>query len=202
MKPDRSKSTGKSSRGRDRKRFIIYGEGDTELDYISHWGRLYRDSAIIITPRNKVSDPFNLVKLAREEKRKNTARRDANQDAEYWCIIDRDEHDYFSDALHTARDNGIDLAVSNPCIELWFVIHFEDQTAYIERSDVQSKARTLLGCNKRISKPALQLLEDGYDCAKERAQRLDDMHEGNDSPLFSNPSSGLWKLVDQIRNSG
>jgi len=31
---------------------------------------------------------------------------------------------------------------------------------------------------------------------------LDSMHEGNDSPPRSNPSSDVWRLVDRLRSWG
>jgi hypothetical protein len=45
-------------------------------------------------------------------------------------MFDRDEHPNFARAIDLADRHGIKLAMSNPCLELWFILHFEDQTAY------------------------------------------------------------------------
>lgn len=100
-----------------------------------------------------------------------------------------------------AREHGIHLAISNPCIELWFLLHFEDQTAYIERRQAQSLAKEQLGCDKRLDDVALEALQQGFGEAKERAQRLDVKHEGDGSGVNANPSSGTWRLVDSIANT-
>ena len=54
-----------------------------------------------------------------------------------WCVFDIDEHPAIPDAKQQARDNGIELAISNPCFELWILLHFRDQRAHIDRAVVQ-----------------------------------------------------------------
>ena len=97
-----------------------------------------------------------------------------------------------------AQEHCIHLAISNPCIELWFLLHFEDQTAYIERRQAQSLAKEQLGCGKRLDDDALGALEEGFEEAKKRARYLDVKHEGDGSGANANPSSGVWRLVDSI----
>jgi hypothetical protein len=116
-----------------------------------------------------------------------------------WCVFDEDSHPGLREAIEKAEANGIKLAVSNPCIELWFVLHFNDQAGYIERRDAQSQARHLLGCDKGLSDNALDALAERYEDARERALALDEKHIGDGSPRRTNPSSEVWKLVDQIR---
>ena len=118
---------------------------------------------------------------------------------EIWCVFDEDAHPNLREAVAKAEANGINLAVSSPCIELWFVLHFDDQTAYIERQQAQSRARELLGCEKGLTNDALDTLAQRYDGARTRAIALDEKHTGDGSPPRSNPSSEVWKLVDRIR---
>ena len=54
-------------------------------------------------------------------------------------MFDRDVHHKYADAIKMANDNGFRLAISNPCLELWFLLHFHDQTAWIHRDDVQQQ---------------------------------------------------------------
>jgi hypothetical protein len=91
--------------------------------------------------------------------------------------------------------------MSNPCLELWFILHFEDQTAYIDRQAAQHRAEEFLGCSKVLSESAVRVLADGYDEARRRATKLDEKHAGDGSPPVSNPSSGVWRLIDLIRNA-
>ncbi len=102
--------------------------------------------------------------------------------------------------MQRARQERINLAVSNPCIGLWFVWHFQNQAAYIERGDAQRLSRKQLGCDKTLTSSALDLLaEPGrYDAARGRALRMDAKHDGDGSPVGSNPSSGVHTLVERI----
>ena len=98
-----------------------------------------------------------------------------------------------------AQANQIRLAISNPCIELWLLLHFGDQNAHIDRSDAQSASKSLLQCGKNLSSEALVRLEEQFEAARRRAQHLDRKHELDGSPPRTNPSSNIWVLVERIR---
>jgi hypothetical protein len=173
---------------------LIFTEGkNTEVDYIVLWHRRHRDR-ILVEVDDTHGDPLTLVKAAVERQRREQreeAKGRGVAHTEYWCVFDRDEHATFDAAVRMAREKKINLAVSNPCLELWFVWHFQDQTAYVERGDVQRMSRKLLGCEKTLDVAALTTLadQDRYDSAKERALRMDARHEGDGSPPGSNPRS-------------
>jgi len=133
------------------------------------------------------------VKQEREDRR-----RDQLAD-EYWCIFDIDERGRVPEAIDMAQANQIRLAISNPCIELWLLLHFGDQNAHIDRSDAQSASKSLLQCGKNLSSEALVRLEEQFEAARRRAQPLDRKHELDGSPPRTNPSSNIWVLVERIR---
>jgi RloB-like protein len=114
-------------------------------------------------------------------------------------MFDVDEHPKVPDALELARVNNVNVALSSPCLELWFLIHFEDQTAYLSRKDAQTQSKAILGCDKALTQAALNLLAANYDQAKSRAQALAIKHKGDESPRPWNPHAEVWKLVDAIR---
>jgi hypothetical protein len=43
-----------------------------------------------------------------------------------WAVFDRDEHHHFDEGVKICAENGILLARSNPCFEIWLILHFED----------------------------------------------------------------------------
>ena len=92
------------------------------------------------------------------------------------------------------------LALSNPCVELWFLLHFEERTAFIDRREAQRRA-TALGCAKVLTLPALDELIDRYDVAKRRAVALAAKHVGDGARKDGNPSSTAWRLIDHIREA-
>ena len=186
-----------------RRELLVFVEGlRTEEMYLIDWHRRYRDQVrVTIDPYR--AGPFQLVERAVEAQRAEAydARRGRGRARDQiWCVFDRDEHPNFESAVDLAARHDIRVAVSNPCIELWFLLHFENQTAFIDRHDAQARSETILRCSKALSPAAFEALADRYDEAKERATGLDEKHIGDGSPPGSNPSSGMWRVIDQIRD--
>lgn len=175
----------------------------TEELYLTYWRRQYRDRVLVeIDPYR--GGPLQLVEKAVEAQR--TEARDARKGRgrahnQTWCVFDRDEHPNFTKAIALADRHGINLAISNPCLELWFILHFEDQTAHMDRHPAQHRAEEFLGCSKVLTESALSALAERYDEARRRAMKLDEKHAGDGSPPGNNPSSGMWRLIDLIRNA-
>lgn len=182
----------------------MFSEGEqTEVGYLIHWWREHRDT-VGVTIADFQGGPLQLVDqavAAKKRGKRESRRGEGRVHDEIWCVFDIDEHPYVPQAVDKAYANGINLAVSNPCIELWFILHFEDQTAHLERGAAQNRSRDLLGCDKTLTRDAHDLLVAGFAGAKERAQHLDTKHHGDGSPPRSNPSSNMWQLVDRIRGA-
>ena len=94
---------------------------------------------------------------------------------------------------------------SNPCFELWIVLHFEYLQSAVNRDYVQTKAKDLLNSvlekNNQIKKidemKALKdlylILKDKTDTARKYARKLEENEE-----LKANPSTGVYRLLDAI----
>lgn len=191
-----------------RPQLLIFAEGKkTEPVYFTDRFRIYRESIIGHVAKHEETSPYQLVERAvarrvddlREERRGRGSAYDG-----YWCVFDVDEHQRIPEALQLAESNSINVALSGPSIELWFLIHFEPQTAWIHRDDARRNAYDFLACDKALSLPALQMLtsDDRYLIARERAQSLESKHQGDGSPPPWNPSSDVWRLIEVIRSSG
>ncbi len=185
-----------------RREILVFTEGEkTEDGYLLPWRRAFRDTVLLeVDPFHGV--PQSLVQQAVATKRaeaRDQRRGRGRAHDEIWCMFDIDAHPNIPEAVQLAEAHGIGLAISNPCIELWFILHFQDQMAYLGRHDAQSAAAVLLGCGKVLTRPATDLLYDRYEDARDRAQRLDAKHEGDGSPRRSNPSSSVWSLIEAIR---
>ncbi len=192
------------SKEANRVHLLVFVEGErTEVGYLTHWHRKFRQR-VLVEIDERHGTPMTLVHAAiaakktelREERRGRGKAHD-----EYWCLFDRDEHPHFDEALKLAADNGVSVAVSNPCLELWFIWHFEARSAYIERDEVQRLAEAILGCGKHLTPAALERLdqEGRFAAATKRALAMDLKHEGDGSPCGSNPSSTVHRLIEAIR---
>jgi RloB-like protein len=185
-----------------RRRLLVFTEGEqTETSYLLAWSRVLRHLVEVeISPDHGA--PQTLVALARNAKvgsDREFKRGRGRQYDEFWCVFDVDEHPGLDEALRQATVAGISVAVTNPCIELWFLLHWVDQTAYTHRHDVQRAAAQYIGTGKRLDPTAAVALIKRYEFARERACELDRMHALNGSPAGSNPSSSVWRLIDSLR---
>ena len=186
----------------ERRVLRILTEGTTtEPGYLTAWARRNRRH-VHLDISNSGPPPKTLVDLAREHVRQNRRlKRESREYDEIWCVFDVDRHPNVPQAIEEARQCGIEVAVSNPCFELWLVLHVESQTASISSRDVEKRSEALqLSRDKKILRTAFGRLFEDFETAKQRATALDERHEGNGSPPRSNPSTGMWRLVDQLRS--
>lgn len=192
------------TRAEVRRELLVFTEGKvTEPGYVVHWHRRHRRTVTIrIDPFQ--GGPLQLVERAvRARKEGGRDERNARGRAfdEIWCMFDVDEHPKLAEAVALARDHGIRLARSNPCIELWFMLHFQDQTASISPKDAQRRSKQLLGCEKALTPEALAALDAGVADATRRARALEGRHRHDGSPPGHNPSSSVWTFVAALEQN-
>ena len=117
---------------------VIVTEGaSTEPAYLRTFGRIYGEpSAVRLDIIPAAGDPRAVVERAITELRKLRGNKLASRDT-VWAMFDRDEHPRFDEARILARDNGISMAISNPCFELWGIFHYRDYDAPLDQHQCQ-----------------------------------------------------------------
>jgi hypothetical protein len=162
----------------------------------------YHEHSLIELDVRPGGAPKDLVEraagLKREANGKARKLKDDNQKyEEVWCVFDIDEHPLVPEAKDQARANGIELAISNPCFELWALLHFQDQHAHIERGKLHHRCATHMpGYEKRLDYGTLR---PKYSDALKRAGDLERWHESRDT-TGANPSTTVYKLVERIKS--
>ncbi len=114
---------------------IVCEGGETEPNYFKALRNEWRivPSLMEIVGEGCGNTPLNIVDHALTCK-KERARRAKNKSSlelpydQVWCVFDHDEHPKLSEALQKAEDNGIKVALSVPCFEFWYLIHFTRTT--------------------------------------------------------------------------
>jgi len=148
-------------------------------------------------PRYRIDDL--LVRLVREVGSEREARRRKDENLRFdsvWYVFDVDEHPFVPESKQQAKAHAINLAVSNPCFELWFLLHFQDQTAHIERQTVQRLCREHMPDYQKT--PPCDVLRPLQNGAIQRAIRLGTWQESRGN-AGGNPSTGVYSLVQQIQ---
>lgn len=181
--------------------FRIYTEGEaTEPEYIDILKRLpevAESVSIDITIEETGATPMRLVNSACSDRQ----RKDLDID-HFWCVFDVESpktHPYLGDARQKARDNDVSLAISNPCFEIWLILHHKsfakyvstDEAISIRKSLDQSEAKHL---DTEVYRP---LIPD----AIQRAQQLQNKHkqDGTEFPE-DNPSSSFDALITTLKD--
>lgn len=125
-------------------RILVVCEGKkTEPLYLSRFQHHVRNPRVHVEPLGPAGVPLTVVQTA-IERRKQAEDEAKRQRDEYllwdqvWAVFDMDDHPNVADARQLAMANDIRLAVSNPCFELWALLHFADQHAHIERGKLRA----------------------------------------------------------------
>ena len=69
------------------------------------------------------SAPINVVTFALE--RKKARKKEGSPPDRVFAVVDVDHHTTLDKARDFARGNGLDIVVSCPCFERWYLLHFE-----------------------------------------------------------------------------
>ncbi|WP_394821136.1 RloB family protein [Pendulispora albinea] len=189
-----------------RRRLLVVCEGKvTEPEYLEGFRRYCRNPRIDIRIVGPAGDPFTLVRKAKalQQNAEAAARGENDHNLLYdevWCVFDVDEHLRLPDAVKFARDNGFRLAVSNPCFELWLLLHLRDHPGPQHRDDVQKMLRELMptAAPKHVDFNHVVL---GYEDAFRRAERLE-KEATQCGDAGRNPSTGVFRLTDSIDDVG
>jgi hypothetical protein len=123
---------------------------------------------------------------------------------EVWCVVDVDDFGACGDLAKavgiaekaSGEDLTVRMAVSNPCFELWLILHFADQRAHIA-SYAQMKP-LLRKTLPTYTKSGLDFARDGYAAAYGDAARRAESLEPTGLDFTMNPSTNMWLLVRAI----
>lgn len=111
-------------------------------------------------------------------------------------MFDVDDHLKIPDARQQARDNDIKLAISNPCFELWVLLHFQDQTASIPRNKLRAQLKKHIPQYGKLI--PFEAICELYEDARARAEELNKTHQRNGIE-GDNPSTDVYLLTERIK---
>ncbi|MEV5198866.1 RloB family protein [Streptomyces sp. NPDC053720] len=120
---------------------------------------------------------------------------------EVWCVIDVEApvpHEGLTAALKLARQHGVEVALSNPCFELWLLLHFKDMSGYCTSAAAQRALERLDTCGYSVDRKHLEYgsLRAGHGQAEQRAQVL---RQRATKGHADNPWTDVDRLVGLLR---
>lgn len=161
---------------------FVFCEGDTEEAYINMLKSFFRLPSIQIHTQiggNNITNTY----ILNYKKDKPTDEKDINYlmyDLDVPTILDR-----------LKKVDDCELLLSNPCIELWFLLHFKNHTA---NNDCSYFCKELKNRNRTYKKGVIdnklkEKLCEKIDDAIRRAKKLKD---------YDNPSSTIYKFLEKL----
>jgi hypothetical protein len=120
-----------------------------------------------------------------------------------WAVFDRDTHPKVAETIKRADAAGILVAYSNPCFELWLVLHYRNHDAPESHRNMQKILRGLMpGYNPNGSKKvAFDQICNSVELAESRAEALEKRRR-TERNSAGNPSTTVYKLTREIRKHG
>jgi RloB-like protein len=192
----RSRRSGRRAASSERppkKRLLIVCEGKvSEPTYLDGRRLAERNVVLEIDWIKDAGDPLAIVQQAVERKQ-NSLSTDFD---EVWCVYDVDDHKRLVDAERLAVGNGIKLAISNPCFELWLHLHFLTHApGAMSRNKVRDAVRKRFPLyDKKVD---YNDFRSNYENAKNLAIELD-RHANDLGEPGKNPTTGFYHLTESM----
>lgn len=196
----------KRTTGHRQRRPVIYiiCEGfETEINYFRKFRTRYSNIDIRPITSHHKSAISLINRVADTLKQELYYPEDGDQ---IWCVFDRNgnTNEELQKAGQIASRRGYYIAFSNPAFELWFLLHFIDQRAYLTDAEAVITKLDTENCIPNYSKSG-----DYYDMllpmrqqALERAIALQKYHTDNGHNLLhrdSNPCTSIAQLVELLQ---
>ena len=151
------------------------------------------------TIAEKAVERVRTLGLDRRSRRKKESFEESDQ---VWAVFDRDEHPHFDEAVTHCEQNGVYVGRSNPCFELWLILHEKDYDRAESRHEMQKILASLRPEYDRDSAktPDCDEMIDRVEDAEERSKRQLENREQGGNP-YGNPSTTVGRLTRAIREA-
>lgn len=189
--------------------YLIVTEGtETEVNYFNNIKRILETNFNNSVMVEKVT--MNIQGTARSTTvlvKEAIKKRSLKSYSDVWVVFDRDENSDFDESISLASREGLHVAWSNECFELWLLLHFQNLESAIGRNDYVSKLTSHFKKHKINNGEYEKNIKDIFDItapfieiAIKRSNCL--LKEYNDRNIMSpdkmNPATKVQDLVVEL----
>lgn len=189
-----------------KRKFISYCEGEnTEPQYLKALKQSLSGAIIDIevvggagVPATIASVAINALSEIRHASRK--SRQSFGQLDEVWAVFDEDIHPNVLQAINQCKSAGVGIAYSNPCFELWLVLHRQNFDQACDRHQIQKYLEEICPEYNRKSGKSVNCVEliKTVEDAECRAILQLQRREDEASPMGA-PSTTVQELTKALR---
>lgn len=183
---------------------IVCEDSKSSCDYFEKFRKELNLSSVHVEVCGKEcgSAPISVVDYAKQKKQSQTSTIRDDYD-EIFCVIDVDDRATLADVIQKARDNDLELIISNPCFEYWYILHFERiGSAYTRRPQLFHDLSQHLG--QRYEKSGCDFFDTIYpltDTAIRHSNEiLSSQWQHKQDPCNCNPSTHVHRVIESIKN--
>jgi len=190
---------------------VIVCEGKlTEPKYFKDFKALCGNNLVEVTTIGGCGVPETVVERAIEEKARLAKQARHSSDSfdalfEIWAVFDRDQHPVGQVplAIGNAKRHNIGIAYSNPCFEVWALMHYSCYNRPGHHHETQRALKELhLGyCHSKNPVFNAEVLWGKYHAAVINAHRALQQRSLEGSP-GGDPSTTVYELTERIRKFG
>lgn len=191
---------------RGRAIILIVCEGvETEYRYFEAMRKREGLLSVSIEVARSGRQSERLVQQAIKLRRQRAQEPDALPYEEVWCVFDREavnEPADFPAAIIRAEREQLALAISNPCFEYWYLLHYRETDRPFRDADEVCEALRSNDCLPGYQKNQVvfERLHERREQALERAERLYERHPDREHDRFPNPSTLVQRLVRRLED--
>ena len=123
--------------------------------------------------------------------------------SEVWCVFDKDKNidDLYNQLIaKRAKEESIHIAYSNPCFELWFLLHFDYCDSQLSGKDCEKKLCSRMQDYSKTDAGLFDKFADKQATAIKHAETLIKMWEGKTDFAKHNPSTTVHELVTRLND--
>ena len=172
---------------------FILTEGETERIYLNHLKKRGRNYSLHIQSYGR-NDPLKMVKRCNEifRNREMSIRRGDHA----FCVMDVDncKDDDFRKALQYSERNGIQIILSNPCFEVFFLLHFTDEIPDFTSKEMKKELLNYIDGYRETGDYWNHLLKNQSDAL----MRSRSYHLEIDSVINGILGTNVWELFDLV----
>lgn len=201
----RNKSLGRKVELRSpARKFFIFTEGkNTEPEYFEALNKFLKGvSAVpVVVKSKKIGEPEKTANAAIEKIKR--LKDDAfGKDDQVWAAFDKDTHPRVDESIQKCKDEGVGVAYSNPCFEVWLILHFQDYNKPCTSEEAQEDLEALdpKYCRKGKKTADFPKLLKNLTEAEKRAVRQINNREQEERPLGC-PSTTVHNLTIALREA-
>jgi hypothetical protein len=193
-----------------RKSILIVSEGSkTEPIYFNSLKNKLRLAMVDVEIVGEGAAPITVVDHAIElrAERKRVAKKSLTKAAYdvVYCVIDVEapKAESLSRAANKARDNKLEVILSNPCFEYWYILHFRKTSAPFSTS--QEAKSALRREHRSYCESDTTIFDVVYpktaDAIKHSKEVLKEQHNDVEDLSDCNPSTHVHKIVEYLQNA-